>query len=326
VHLDLVLTAAGAFVGFVVGLTGMGGGALMTPVLVLFFGIPPLAAVSNDLVVSAVMKPVGALVHLRRGTVNLRLVGWLSLGSVPCAFAGVLVSRALGPGTAVQQVTRVAIGIALLAAAAGLIMKAYLSLRERARGAGQPLPEEPSRPIAVRPVPTLVIGAIGGLVVGMTSVGSGSLIIVALLLLYPALTARSLVGTDLLQAVPLVFSAAIGHLVFGDFRPGLTASLLIGSLPGVYLGAMVSARAPSGIVRRALALVLLASGMKLLDASNAVTIVVLVAVVVVGSALWMAVRRAHGFPATYRVGRRLRRLLESGPAQRAVPEEDRAGG
>jgi uncharacterized membrane protein YfcA len=298
VDIDAVLLLAGALVGIVVGLTGMGGGALMTPVLVLFFGVPPLAAVSSDLVVSAVMKPVGAVVHLRRGTVDLRLVGWLVLGSVPSAFCGVLVTRALGSGTGVQEVTKYALGIALLIAAAGLIAKSYLALVARARrrrGLAPPAPA--AADLAVRPLPTVLVGVLGGLVVGMTSVGSGSLIIIALLLLYPALHASGLVGTDLVQAVPLVLSAAIGHLIFGDFRLDLTLSLLLGSLPGVYLGARLSARAPGGLVRRALALVLLASGLKLVGLGLEAMAVILAVVVVAGSLGWMAVRRAHGFTA-----------------------------
>src|SRR4051812_32868778 len=181
-------------------MTGMGGGALMTPVLVIFFGVPPLAAVSNDLVVSAVMKPVGGFVHLRRGTVDLRLVGLLCLGSVPSAFCGVLVSRWLGGrGASIEHWTQVALGVALLLAAAGLIVKAYIDLVGRGRRAAiragratgelrpAPTPMDP-RPDRMRAVATVVVGAIGGLVVGMTSVGSGSLIIIALLALYPGLT------------------------------------------------------------------------------------------------------------------------------------------
>jgi uncharacterized membrane protein YfcA len=298
VDIDLALLAAGAFIGFVVGLTGMGGGALMTPVLVLFFGVPPLAAVSSDLVVSAVMKPVGAVVHLRRRTVDLRLVKWLCLGSVPTAFAGALLIRALGPDQGVQQATKVALGIALLVAAAGLIGKSYLGLVARARRRAGLATAAPSDVVVVRPVRTALVGAVGGLVVGMTSVGSGSLIIIALLALYPTLNASRLVGTDLVQAVPLVLSAAVGHLLFGDFRLDLTTSLLLGCLPGVYLGARLSARAPGGLVRRALALVLLASGLKLLGTSDVWTVSLLTAVVVLGSLTWMAVRRAYGFTAT----------------------------
>ncbi len=129
--MDLNLALAGFVVGVVVGLTGMGGGALMTPVLVLFFGVQPLAAVSSDLVASAFMKPVGGFVHLRRGTVNLELVRWLIVGSVPAAFAGVLVLRWLGDGESVQHVVRVSLGLALFVAAGGLIAKAYVQLVER---------------------------------------------------------------------------------------------------------------------------------------------------------------------------------------------------
>src|SRR3569833_1102961 len=119
--MDPVLIAAGLGVGIVVGLAGMGGGALMTPVLVLFFGVPPLAAVSSDLAASAVMKPFGGFVHARRGTVHWRLVGWLCAGSVPSAFLGVLVMRALGDGGAVQETVQLALAVALLLAAAGLV-------------------------------------------------------------------------------------------------------------------------------------------------------------------------------------------------------------
>jgi uncharacterized membrane protein YfcA len=297
----------------------------MTPVLVLFFGVPPLAAVSNDLVVSAVMKPVGALVHLRRKTVDLRLVGWLSAGSVPAAFAGVLLTRALGQGRAVQDVTQLALGVALLVAAGGLIAKAYLGLAARARRrAGVAPAAAAAADLVVHPIRTALIGAVGGLVVGMTSVGSGSLIIIALLALYPMLNASRLVGTDLVQAVPLVLSAALGHLLYGDFRLGLTASLLLGCLPGVYVGARLSARAPGGLVRRALALVLLASGLKLLDVPTAWTGALLGGVVVLGSLAWMVVRRAHGFTPTARMGRRRDGSSDwRGPAAlpAAVPQE-----
>ncbi|MCF6744341.1 sulfite exporter TauE/SafE family protein [Blastococcus sp. KM273128] len=306
---DVTLVVAGLLIGIVVGMTGMGGGALMTPVLVLFFGVPPLAAVSSDLVVSAVMKPVGGVVHLRRGTVDMRLVGWLTLGSVPAAFCGVLLTRALGSGTGVQEWTKLALGIALLLAAAGLIGKAYLAMVDRGRRAAErarvrrggvpaPVREEPAdTPLRTRPLATVLVGVVGGVIVGMTSVGSGSLIIIALLALYPRLSAASLVGTDLVQAVPLVASAALGHLLFGDFRLDLTTSLLLGCLPGVYLGARLSSRAPGGLVRRALALVLLASGLKLLGLGNVAMVAVLGVVVVVGPLLWWAARSRHGLPA-----------------------------
>ena len=131
--IDPFLALASFGIGIVVGLTGMGGGALMTPVLVLIFQVPPLAAVSSDLVASAVMKPVGSFVHLRRGTVHLGLVKWLCIGSIPGAFSGVLIARSLGRGENVQQVIRLALGVALLLAAAGLIVRAFLRLVEYAR-------------------------------------------------------------------------------------------------------------------------------------------------------------------------------------------------
>ena len=301
---DLPLSAAAFAIGIVVGLTGMGGGALMTPVLVLFFDVMPLTAVSSDLVASAVMKPVGSVVHLRRGTVHLGLVKWLSAGSVPAAFGGVLLARGLGSGQQVQGVIRTALAIALLVSAAGLMVRAYIRLAEHARvrdGHAPPLPQ--GRPqLQVRPIPVVLVGMLGGIVVGMTSVGSGSLIIIALMALYPRLKASELVGTDLVQAVPLVASAAIGHIIFGDFQMDLTASLLLGSIPGVWLGAHLSARAPGGVVRRALGFVLLASALKLLNVSNRTTGLILLIVAIVAPLLWMIVRRRHGFPALARGG------------------------
>jgi uncharacterized membrane protein YfcA len=297
--IDPLLALASFGIGIVVGLTGMGGGALMTPVLVLFFNVLPLTAVSSDLVASAVMKPVGSFVHLRRGTVNLGLVKWLCVGSIPGAFSGVLIARALGRGQQVQDVIRTALGVALLLAAIGLTVRAYIRLVEHARrrdGRAEPLPQgRPSVPL--RPLPTIALGAIGGLVVGLTSVGSGSLIIIALMVLYPTLKASELVGTDLVQAVPLVASAALGHILFGDFRLGLTTSMLVGCVPGVWVGAHLSARAPGGLVRRALAFVLLASALKLLGVSNKGTGIILALVAVIAPLLWMLVRRRHGFPA-----------------------------
>jgi len=300
--IDWLLTAASFGIGIVVGLTGMGGGALMTPVLVLFFQIPPLTAVSSDLVASAIMKPVGSYVHLRRGTVHLGLVKWLCIGSIPGAFSGVLIARALGQGQEVQDVIRIALGVALLLAAAGLTVRAYLRLVEHARrrdGRAAPLPQgKPTVDLKVGP--TILLGVIGGIVVGMTSVGSGSLIIIALMGLYPTLKASELVGTDLVQAVPLVASAAIGHLLFGDFHLDLTTSLLLGCIPGVWVGAHLSARAPGGLVRRALAFVLLASALKLLNVSTPNTGITLLLVLLIAPVLWMMVRRHHGFPAIAR--------------------------
>jgi uncharacterized protein len=258
----VLVSVAGFIVGFIVGLTGMGGGALMTPIMVLVFGVQPLAAVSSDLMASLVMKPVGAGVHLRHGTVNKRLVAFLCIGSVPAAFSGVLILNALDTGSEFQDRLKTMLGFALLLAAASMIAKNIVDSR-RGRLSVTPVDQ-----IRVRPVLTILIGAFGGLMVGLTSVGSGSLIIVLLLLLYPMLSAKALVGTDLVQAIPLVGAATLGHLLFGDFQLGLTVTLLLGALPGVYLGAKVSTRAPDQVIRPVLILVLLISALKLLGVST----------------------------------------------------------
>jgi len=161
-HVDPYVTAAGLLVGFTVGLTGMGGGALMTPLLVLVFKVQPLAAVSSDLVAAVIMKPVGGGVHLRRGTVNFGLVRWLMVGSVPAAFAGVLVLRQLGDGAVVQGRIRQVLGVALLLAASSIAAKGLLQARRVALGTASAV----SRAFQLRPLPTMVVGMVGGLVVG----------------------------------------------------------------------------------------------------------------------------------------------------------------
>ena len=307
--MDWMMAGAGFFVGIVVGLTGMGGGALMTPMLVLGFGVPPLAAVSSDLLASFVMKPIGSIVHLRRGTVHLKMVGWLMVGSVPSAFAGVLILKALGDSEQVQNAVKTSLGVALLLATAGLIGKAYLQMRDKARRRRGELPPRPpaGTPVLVRPLATVIVGVVGGLVVGMTSVGSGSLMIIALMMLYPALSASRLVGTDLLQAVPLVGAAALGHAFFGDLHLDLTVALLIGSVPGVYLGSRISSRAPQGIVRRALALVLIASGLKLLGVGTVELAWAVLAVCVAGPLAWAWARSRQGLAPVALLDRKARK-------------------
>src|SRR5919197_6359028 len=184
VHFDWFVALAGLVVGFTVGLTGMGGGALMTPILVLLFKVQPLTAVSSDLVAAVIMKPVGGGVHLRRGTVNRQLVLWLMIGSVPAAFLGVVFLRELGSGEQIESRLKLILGFTLLVASAAMIGKAYLQARRihreqvtaRRWGVMQEHPE-----FRIRKGITIAIGAVGGLVVGMTSVGSGSLIIIALM-------------------------------------------------------------------------------------------------------------------------------------------------
>jgi len=276
--MDLTLALAGLGVGVIVGLTGMGGGALMTPILVLVFGVPPIAAVSSDLAASAVMKPFGGFVHARRGTVNWPMVRWLCVGSVPSAFLGVLLLRLIGDDDSVQQTIRIALGVALVLAAGGLLVKAWTARRR------PPLPG-PAPKVAVKPLPTALLGAVGGLIVGLTSVGSGSLIIVVLLAMYPKLRANDLVGTDLIQAIPLVTAAAFGHALFGDLKLDLAAAVLLGSIPGVLIGSRISSRAPAGLVRSALVIVLLASALKLFNLPTAAVGIIAGAAVLIAVAL-----------------------------------------
>jgi len=272
VHIDFAMSVAGLIVGLIVGLTGMGGGALMTPVLVLFFNTAPSAAVSSDLVTSLIMKPVGGAVHWRRATVHKGIVKWLLVGAVPSAFAGVFILNSLGDGDVLQSRIKLGLGAALLLAFVAMVVRS--ALRQKA-------PEDDGLTTPVSVVPTLIIGVLGGLVVGMTSVGSGSMIIVALMWLYPRLSNRALVGTDLVQAIPLVGAAALGHIFFGDVSLSVTSSLLIGSLPGVFIGAQISSRTTAPWLRPVLAAVLLASALKLLEVPSNITGGVAVAVAIV---------------------------------------------
>jgi uncharacterized membrane protein YfcA len=266
--LDLTLATAGLLVGLLVGLTGMGGGALLTPLLVLLFKVAPLAAISSDLLTSLVMKPVGGAVHLRHRTVHWRLVGWLAAGSVPSAFIGAVVIGRIGHAAGVQDSLKVVIGIALCASVAMMLVRQVLDRRNRRRDALAGVVPDEDRPLDVRPLRTVVIGVIGGFAVGVTSVGAGSLIIALLLIAYPTLRPAQLVGTDIVQAIPLVASATLGHLIFGDVHLAITASLLLGALPGVYLGARFSAQGPSTVVRPVIVGVLLASALALLKVAT----------------------------------------------------------
>lgn len=269
---DPALAVAGLAVGLLVGLTGMGGGALLTPLLVLVFKVNPLTAISSDLLTSLVMKPVGAGVHARHGTVNWRIVGWLCLGSVPAGFAGAVLVGSLWAGAGLEGSLKIVIGIALLASVATTVLRQVLDRRARRREIAEGTAGDPDAPIVVRPVRTVLVGVLGGLAVGVTSVGAGSLIIAMLLLAYPRLRPAQIVGTDIVQAIPLVAAATIGHLIFGAVHFGLAAALLVGALPGVYLGARMSARGPAAVIRPVVTAVLLASALALLKAPTAVVL------------------------------------------------------
>jgi uncharacterized membrane protein YfcA len=286
--LRILLVAFG--VGIVVGLTGMGGGALMTPALI-FLGINPATAVANDLVAASVNKSVGAAVHWRSGSPNLRLAGLLMVGSVPFAFAGGFIVKAVGDEQARTDFLTTAIGWALLLAAGSYALRIYLQLRLVANGNVVPT-EEPH----VRAVPTVLVGAFGGLLVGITSVGSGSLIMVALLLLYPTMTALRLVGTDLVQAVPLVLAAAVGHVVNEGVEWVVLIPLVLGGSPGTFLGARMSSWVSQSVIRRGIVIVLTLTGLKMLGVPPETIGFIGAGVLLLGPLAWGFVRQRHGLP------------------------------
>jgi uncharacterized membrane protein YfcA len=255
----------------------------------LLFKVDAKVAIASDLVNSLVMKPIGSGVHTRRGTIHWGLVRRLVVGSVPAAFLGAFTLNQLSNTKHVQTEVKTILGWALVVACVSLIAKSVLTTRAaRRRTESDETPND--EPYQVKTVPTVMVGVAGGFIVGMTSVGSGSLMIVLMMLLYPRLSSRSLVGTDLVQAVPLVASATLGQLLFGHVDFGLAGALIAGSVPGVYLGARVSAKAPDGIVRPILVLMLSASALALLFGNNNTGLAwALAALVVTGLPLWGAV-------------------------------------
>ncbi len=256
------ILAAGFFVGVVVGLTGMGGGALMTPALI-FLGVGDAATVvTADLTAAAVYKTGGAIVHKREGSPNMRLAAWLVVGSVPMALLGpYLVSWFTDPED-LDSTLKLCIGFALLFAASTYALRLYLNLVRRSRGEAHHQGHEDPH---VRPLPTILIGALGGLLVGITSVGSGSVIMIALLMLYPGLAAVRLVGTDLVQAVPLVFAAAVSNIALHGLDWAILVPLVIGSVPGTLIGSKIAPRVRQSVIRRGIVIVLTMSGVALLD-------------------------------------------------------------
>jgi hypothetical protein len=260
---DLRIVVASFLVGIVVGITGMGGGALMTPALI-FLGVGDASTVvTADLTAAAVYKSGGAIVHAREGSPHLRLAMFLIVGSVPMALLGPYLLQRFFPVEEIDSALTMAIGFALLLAASTYALRLYIQLR-RVRTGEQAAESDP----VVRPIPTILVGALGGLLVGITSVGSGSVIMIALLMLYPTLSAVKLVGTDLVQAVPLVLAAAIANIIAYGLDWELLIPLVVGSVPGTILGAKIAPRVPASIIRRGIVVVLTVSGFALLDKSG----------------------------------------------------------
>ncbi len=293
---DIVTTSALAVlvvsfgVGIVVGLTGMGGGALMTPALI-FLGINPTVAVANDLVAASVNKSVGAGVHWKHGKPNLKLAGLLMCASVPTAFAGAFITKAVAGVEHQEGFLKQALGVALLFTATTYVVRIYVQLSHVNHGNTIAADNPP-----LRPVLTLLVGAVGGLLVGITSVGSGSLIMVALLLLYPTLSAVRLVGTDLVQAVPLVLSAAISHMIVSGADWSVLIPLIIGGSPGTFLGARIANRVSQSVIRRGIVIVLTLTGLTMLGVPPRIVGIVGAGLLLLGPLAWGYVRQARGLP------------------------------
>ena len=279
--IDPYIVVGSAVVGFLVGMTGAGGGALMTPMLILFFNVKPSTAISSDLVAAVLMRPVGAAVHMTKKTVNYGLVGYMVIGSVPAALLGAWSLHLLGNSKGAENHVQIILGAALLVGAAAMTLRVLLDKRSGQSRHGI------IKDVAVRPLPTVAIGVIGGFIVGMTSVGSGSLMIVLLLFLYPVLGANQLVGTDLTQAVPLTLAAALGALAFGHVEFSVTTSIVIGSVPAVLVGALISSRAPDRIIRPVITFVIFASGLKYVGLGTTALGWTLGAVLLAGALYWV---------------------------------------
>src|SRR3954449_2869964 len=299
------IIAAAFCVGSIVGLTGMGGGALMTPALI-FLGVGDASTVvTADLTAAAVYKTGGAITHAREGQPNWRLAKWLIIGSVPFALAGPwLLHGAVGDSANFDDILKECIGFALLFAAATYALRLVINLR-RVRGGGPQADPDPP----IRPLVTVAVGALGGLLVGITSVGSGSVIMISLVMLYPGLSALRLVGTDLVQAVPLVLAAAISNIALNGLDWHILVPLVIGSVPGTILGSRIAPRVPQSFIRRGIVIVLTMSGLALLDKSGWAPLgsgddqthpvfiaLVGLAMLIVLPFVWGLIRRTQGMP------------------------------
>lgn len=248
---------AGLLVGILVGLTGVGGGSLMTPVLVLLFGFHPATAVGTDLLYASVTKTVGTAVHGTRKTVDWRIVGGLACGSVPFAILTLLVMSRLGTlETHAADVLDLLLGAALLLTGVSILFRPWIL-----RWAGPRLEDLDQQTITRW---TVVLGAILGVLVSVTSVGAGALGTTALLILYPKLPVAKIAGSDIAHAVPLTLIAGIGHWMMGTVDFGLMLSLLVGSVPGVIIGSLLSSRSSDTLLRSVLAVTLLIVGIRLI--------------------------------------------------------------
>jgi hypothetical protein len=248
-------TLAGLGVGILVGLTGVGGGSLMTPVLVLLFGIYPATAVGTDLLYAAVTKSAGTVVHGLNHTVNWQVVTRLALGSVPTTALTLIALQYFSPNSHSSPLISVVLGIALILTAISLLLRKQV-LALATRRMGTPAPRNTF-------ILTIATGAILGVLVSLSSVGAGALGITALIFLYPNLPTARIVGSDIAHAVPLTLIAGCGHWLMGTVNIGMLGWLVLGSLPGIVLGSYLSPRVPDAVLRTILAVTLLVVGWRL---------------------------------------------------------------
>jgi uncharacterized membrane protein YfcA len=274
---DWKLSLAGLLIGLLVGVTGMGGGSLMTPLLVLVFGFKPSVAIGTDIVHGAIFKSFGAVQHRRLGHVHARLTGWMLLGSGPFSIVGVTLAWWLKKqyGDGYEDTAKQILGAALVLCGIGFLVKAYM------HSAPDDLPFHLSRRDRWIAFST---GVVGGFVVGLTSVGSGTLFGLVIMLAFP-LTAAKIVGTDIFHAALLLAIAGGGHMIAGDVSYHATGWLLIGSIPGVLIGGRFTVRLPDRTLRFALSATLFLAGVKLVDPPGADVIVIAGAVAAVGAVL-----------------------------------------
>jgi uncharacterized protein len=257
---DPLLIVFGLGVGLLVGMTGMGGGSLMTPLLILFIGTAPVTAVGSDITYAAITKTVGGWRHLRMKTVNLGLSFWLACGSVPAAIAGVWVIEFLHRkyGDSLDDVVLTMLAIALIVVGAIVLVRSLFVAR-MVNGERESFVIERRHKVAA-----VTIGATTGFVIGLTSAGSGTLIAVCLIVLY-RMAPRQVIGTDIFHAAVLLWAAGIAHILAGNVDFALVGTILIGSIPGIWIGSHLTARLPTGLLRVALGVVLICSSLALFN-------------------------------------------------------------
>lgn len=257
--MDWMYTLSGFAVGLIVGLTGVGGGSLMTPLLVMFFGVSPATAVGTDLLYASLTKTMGGWVHSKRGTVDWKVFGLLAMGSLPAAAVTIILLKVLAlDEKSLRGLVTGVLSVALLATAAALLLNDQIKkLARRKDGTVYELHHR------YLPAATIATGVVVGSLVTISSIGAGVLGTVALLFLYPRMPAVKVVGTDIVHAVPLTALAGMGHMALGTVDLVLLGSLLLGSLPGIYIGSHLSAKVPEKVLRPVLAVMLMIIGLKM---------------------------------------------------------------